>query len=293
MISTTTNHAISISSSSPNAKQKKKNNFKRSQRRENDAAMTEVNDCFKKLSTDDKISNERVFAASDMATTTATTVATNPGKEDKVKKKMQRKIKKKSNRKNKKYDATTAVMHNDYTTNAEGAAILALVRGGEHFYYGSFGSEENLYENSVMSRYDGSLYEGSMDGTVYDGVAGGYEDPMCNGGSAAAAAAAGYHYYPNEAYQHHQPLQNSVFYQQAPAVQDSAPYQHMQQINYPIYGMPPHPYYSSHVPVMSAHYPQQQLDENTPPIENGVDKSREKAKLNVDAPSFQPKKVEQ
>lgn len=196
-----------------------------------------------------------------------------------------RRSKKKNGRRYKKknWDTTNTTDNNavsiqtykDYTTNAEGAAILASLGGHNgttnHHHYG----HPSLVYNpeSVCDLFPIENNEGPyLDQEYY------------SGGSQAAAAAASYYYRPN-------------FTAEEIATGTNAAQQQHQ-----MYGMPQYPVYYSYYPITMldgtmVFYPptQQCWDENTPPSgENHPSPppvAGPKTRLNVDAPSFEPKKI--
>jgi hypothetical protein len=160
--------------------------------------------------------------------------------------------------------------YKDYTTNAEGAAILASLGGHNHGTNHHYGQPSLVYNDSSfpIENNEGPY----LNGEYY------------SGGSQAAAAAASYYYRPNFTAEEIGTAGTNAVQQQ-----------------HQMYGMPQYPVYYSYYPITMpdgtlVFYPptQQCWDENTPPSgENhpSPPAAGPKTRLNVDAPSFEPKKI--
>ena len=235
---------------------------------------------------------------------------------------------KKKNRKNSKnkdgiaiwMDGMNAQQYSDYSTNAEGAAILASLG---QFQFAPPGNNDGGYHTNTDCYNHSSESYGTMttENDPYEVVPGPMPSEYYEGSSAAIAAMS--YYYPQQPINHHvvhpaavdtatsypaPASMSSTTVQQPSLVVDMNPYpstSYGMYYPYPMYYVPVHQVSMQENNGMYSCPPSQQqhqYDENTPPAmmdgNGGVVVMpthypitvQEKAKLNVDAPTFEPKK---
>lgn len=193
------------------------------------------------------------------------------------------------------WDTTTIQTYADYSTNAEGAAILASLGQYNNNGQGDYNNYHCVpYPDSVP--YSADSFPSSTEGSVpFDGsIVSGMTLEEYYGGSQAAAAVASYYRPPT--FPAEGDAAATAFHPNMAPVQQQQP-----GINpYYMYGMPQYPMYYSYYPVMHDgmvfYTQQQQWDENTPPAGYAGENvpavmAVQKTRLNVDAPSFEPKKI--
>ena len=226
-----------------------------------------------------------------------------------------RKSKKKNRKNSKNKDGViwdNVQQYSDYSTNAEGAAILASL-GQFQFAPPTNNGGYHQSNNDYDYHHSSESYDIMTENAPYEVAAGPVPSEYYEGSSAAIAAMS--YYYPQPT-NHHvvPPAVDAAASYPAPACTSAG--QQPSPVNtinpYPTtYGYYPYPMYYvpvHQVPMQESNGmyccppspPQQhQYDENTPPSEmggNGVVMPhqpvtvQEKAKLNVDAPTFEPKK---